>query len=300
MMYDLFADFFVKSSDSHPKYTVQMGSYYPKTIGEMEEIGFVEDNNGEQGYLDYFMEADQEDLERFTQEGFESEILDALFSGDDWERIQIRAVEVEVIDDYGNYPPKGVSMGDTHVFYEKTNPSQRVIISHGNPFEDSGEIQGFEVSVWRLRRRMGAKTLMEALEKMREKVNQEGWTYKTFYKFIRFGNCNAILLEEITPAFGMGNYIAFTLREEFERRSEIQDYDPVLLFINRTGNDLDYWFDRAHVAETLAPLSLWEIKDDERENWTNWLHRNFKRSHLENMLIQYTEAIANKEHNDTP
>ena len=298
-MYDLFADFYLKSSDCHPKYTVQMGSYYPKTIGEMEEIGFIEDENGEQGYLDYFMEAGQEELERFTQEGYESEILDALFSGDDWERIQIRAVEVEVIDDYGNYPPKGVSIGDTHVYYEKTNPAQRVIISHGNPFEDNGRIPGFEVSVWRLRRRMGATTLMEAIEKMREKVAEEGWTYKEFQKYIRYGNSHIILIDDITPAFGMGNYIAFTLKDKFEKRSEIKDYDPIVMFVKRYGDALEYWFDRAHVAETLAPMSLWEIKDDERENWTNWLRCHFSDSQLESLLSDFADAIEGLENPKT-
>ena len=299
MMYDLFADFYLKSSDCYPKYTVQMGSYYPKTIGEMEEIGFIVDENEEQGYLDYFMEADQKDLERFTQEGYESEILDALFSGDDWERIQIRAVEVEVIDDYGNYPPKGVLMGDTFVYYEKTNPSQKVIILHGDPYEIGSSASGFMVSVWRLRRRMGAKTLMEAVEKMREKITQEGWTYLTFEKYLRYGNINAILLDEITPAFGMGEYIAFTLKDQFEKRSEIKDYDPVVMFVKRSGEVPEYWFDRAHVAETLAPMSLWEIKDDERENWINWLKSNFKRSQRVSMLKEYTDAIEALERPET-
>lgn len=37
------------------------------------------------------------------------------------------------------------------------------------------------------------------------------------------------------------------------------------MFVKRSGEAPEYWFDRAHVAETLAPMSLWEIKDDERD-----------------------------------
>jgi hypothetical protein len=54
-------------------------------------------------------------------------------------------------------------------------------------------------------------------------------------------------------------------KDKFERRFEIKDYDPVVMFVKRSGEAPEYWFDRAHVAETLAPMSLWEIKDDERK-----------------------------------
>ena len=298
-MYDLFADFYMESSDSQPKFTVEMGSYYPKTIGEMEDLGFIEDANSDPGYLDYYMEADQEDLERFTQDGYESEILEVLFMGYDWERIRIRAIEVEVIDDCGNYPPKGVMVGDTFIHYEKTDPSQRVIISHGNPFEESGVIPSFEITAWRLKRRMGATTLMEALEKMREMASEKGWTYKEFHDYLQNGKSNKMLLDNITPAFGMADYIAFTLKDQFEKRSEIKDYDPIVMFVKYSGEVPEHWFDRAHVAETLAPMSLWEIKDDEREKWVNWLGSHFGRNQLENLLTEYADAIEGLENPET-
>ena len=301
MMYDLFADFYLKSSDSHPKFTVQIGSYFPKTIGEMEDLGFIEDANSDPGYLDYFMEADEDVLEHFTQAGYECEILDIIFSGFDWERIQIRALEVEVIDDEGHHPPKGIMIGDTFVTFEKPCSNQSVIFAKGNPFDEnmSDNIVGFSIPMWRVKRRLGVKTLTEAKEKMQEMVSEKGWTYNEFYKFFRYGNSNKILLDEIIPAFGMGNYIAFTLKDKFEKRAEIKDYDPVVMFIKRTGCVPEYWFDRAHVAETLAPMSLWEIKDDEREKWTHWLSRNFKCSQLENLLTEYADAIAIIENSET-
>lgn len=294
-MYDLFADFYLKSSDSQPKITVPMGSYYPKTIGEMDEIGFIEDKDSVPGYLDYFMEADQIVLERLTQDGFESEILDALFSGGDWGKILIRAVEVEVMDDNGNYPPKGLIMGDTFVHYDKTNPFQKVSIFHGNPFEKSGKIPGFEVSVCRLKQCMETNSLLEALKKMQDMVSEKGWTYKEFRKCLKPVKNQRITLREITPAFGMGEYIAFTLKDIFERRAEIKDYDPIVMFVKRNGDVLEYWFDRAHVAETLAPMSLWEIKDEERKEWFDWLNQNSRHTQLEKMLAEYAEAIASIE-----
>lgn len=298
-MYDLSADFYEKSSDSQPKYTVLMGSYYPKTINEMEDLGFIEDTDSGPGYLDYFMEADPEDLERFTQHGYESEMLDVLFMGYDWERIRIRAVEVEVIDDNGSYPPKGIFVGDTFIHYYKTDPRYVVNIAHGNYFEDSGIEEGFKVKVWRFKRRLGATTLCEGLDKMRKLASEKGWTYKEFEKYFMDKKYNKKLLEDITAAFGMGDHIAFTLKGPFERRSEIKDYDPVVIFVKRSINDPAYWFDRAHVAETLAPMSLWEIKDDEREKWTDWLGCRFGTNRLKTLLTEYADAIDAMEKPET-
>ena len=109
-----------------------------------------------------------------------------------------------------------------------------------------------------------------------------------------------INLKDITPVFGMGESIAFTLKAQFEKRTEIKDYDPIVMFVKRSGDVPEYWFDRAHVAETLAPMSLWEIKDDERENWTNWLRSNLSLSQRESMLTEYADAIEALEKPETP
>ena len=100
-----------------------------------------------------------------------------------------------------------------------------------------------------------------------------------------------INLKDITPIFGMGESIAFTLKNQFEKRTEIKDYDPIVMFVKCSGEIPEYWFDYAHVAETLAPMSLWEINDAERSNWTNWLKRHFGRDQLEKMLLEYANAI---------
>jgi len=44
MLYDLFADFYEKSSDRHPKYIVLMGTYNENTFDEMKILGFQEDS----------------------------------------------------------------------------------------------------------------------------------------------------------------------------------------------------------------------------------------------------------------
>ena len=69
MMYDLFADFYEKSSDSQPKYTVLMGSYYPKTINEMEKLGFSVDPDSTPGFVDYVKEVKEDELQDWVQDG---------------------------------------------------------------------------------------------------------------------------------------------------------------------------------------------------------------------------------------
>ena len=64
-MYDLFADFYVKSSDSQPKYTVLLGSHYPKTINEMENLGFSVDPDSTPGFVDYLKEVKEDELQDY-------------------------------------------------------------------------------------------------------------------------------------------------------------------------------------------------------------------------------------------
>ena len=68
-MYDLFADFYVKSSDNQPKYKVLLGSIHPTRIGEMEELGFKEDKDATPGFLDYVMDANEDSVQDWVRQG---------------------------------------------------------------------------------------------------------------------------------------------------------------------------------------------------------------------------------------
>ena len=54
-----------------------------------------------------------------------------------------------------------------------------------------------------------------------------------------------ITLKDITPAFGMADYVGYVLKEEFDRRPFIEDYDPIVMYIRTKGETMDYFFDRA-------------------------------------------------------
>ena len=180
-MYELFADFYVKSSDSQPKYSVLMGSYYPKTINEMEKLGFVEDTSS--GYDDYVMEAEETDLQNFTQEGYISEMLDTLCCGDDFERILIHAREIEVIDDDGNYSPRARMVGDVLVTFSDSEPGTAVWFEDQTVKHHSNQGSVFQVPVRTVKRCLNASTLMEVMDKLWKMDKERHWTYKQLKHF---------------------------------------------------------------------------------------------------------------------
>lgn len=67
MLYDLFADFYEKSSDRHPMYIVLMGTYNENTFDEMKILGFQEDSDSNASFQDYVMGgADENFLQEYT------------------------------------------------------------------------------------------------------------------------------------------------------------------------------------------------------------------------------------------
>ena len=102
MKYDLFADFYEKSSDSQSVYTVLLGTINTSSFNEIEKFGFQEDKDSTPGYLDYVMAVDEESVLDWAQDGYVGELMDVLDTRDQWDKILVRAMEVEVIDDYGN------------------------------------------------------------------------------------------------------------------------------------------------------------------------------------------------------
>ena len=192
MIYDLFADFYVKSSDSQPKYTVLMGSYFPKTLNEMEGIGFNETPDSTPGFLDYFMEADEDMLQRFTQEGYTSEMADILYSGEDFEKVLIRAMEVEVIDDDGNYPPRATMVGDVFVSFTTSEPMSPVWFEEQNPEHATGAGPFFQVPIRTVKRRLHATTLMEVMAKLNKMNKEKHWTFRQLRNFFAAGIDEAV------------------------------------------------------------------------------------------------------------
>ena len=106
-----------------------------------------------------------------------------------------------------------------------------------------------------------------------------------------------ITLKDITPAFGMADYVGYVLKEEFDRRPFIEDYDPIVMYIRTKGETMDYFFDLAHVAATLSPMSIWDIPEDSRKECKEWLDDTLSLRQLLQMLTDYAAVLDFVEEN---
>lgn len=143
MLYDLLADFYEKSSDRHPKYIVLMGTYNENTFDEMKILGFQEDSDSNASFQDYVMDgADENFLQEYTKDGYQSEMLDVLYSDVNYEKIQVRALADEALDDEGRHAPRGVVMGDMFVHFTESNPDE-----NGQKTPESHHFDGRDVQI---------------------------------------------------------------------------------------------------------------------------------------------------------
>lgn len=199
MMYDLFANFYTKKGNKRPRYCVLMGTFRPKTIDELEDLGFRKDPDSTPGYVDYLKDVDEGELQELTQEGYISEMMDILYSDEDFGRILIEAREVEVIDDDGNYPFRGVMMGDTFVNFTDSSPDTMVTFLLGDPYEVKCSTPCFGVPVKRVKRVLKAKTLIECIGKLQKMAKQKNWNYNALQREFQSGIDEA--LEIATKVF---------------------------------------------------------------------------------------------------
>ena len=171
MKYDLFAEFYVNSSEE-PRYKVWMGSIFTHRNGELESMGFGEVFKDYDGCVDYVKEATEEDLEELTQLGFECEMMDVLDQME-YDRILIRAYELDVIDDEGNYAPMGVMVSDVFVSFTGSNPADKVWFC----LYKEGTEQGMyhTVRMKDLKQYFDVLTLIEVKEKLYEMNEEKKW-----------------------------------------------------------------------------------------------------------------------------
>ncbi|MBO4499733.1 MAG: SEL1-like repeat protein [Bacteroidaceae bacterium] len=175
MMYDLFAEFYENSSDGKPSYEVMMG-HHSFSDGELEKEGFIEDPNSDDGYLDYIKDnVNQEDLEKWTHPHFEEEMMN-IFLDEEYERIRIKAFEVELID--GKKPPFGVMISRNFVQFYYSEDMAPVFFSDSDKVDEDGKKTcWFRVPLILLKRHFNVMTMMEVKEKLSEMANEKNWSY---------------------------------------------------------------------------------------------------------------------------
>lgn len=200
MLYDLLADFYEKSSDRHPKYIVLMGTYNENTFDEMKILGFQEDSDSNASFQDYVMDGANENfLKEYTKDGYQSEMLDVLYSDVNYEKIQVRALADEALDDEGRHAPRGVVMGDMFVHFTESDPMTPVWFVKLNQESPLDTIPVFQIPMRTVKRRLKVITLMDAMFKLLEMNEEKHWTEELLREFFAAGIDEA--LEIITYEF---------------------------------------------------------------------------------------------------
>ncbi len=194
MMYDLFAEFYVNSFDSKPKYTVLMGRYYPETVNEMKEKGFNVDPDSHLSSVEYIMEIKENELYDWIQDGFKSELKDVLNAHRFYYKIQLKAKEAEVIEHNTFNASRGFLFGDTFISFEDSDPNSPMFfecLNRSNPKERG---YWFRTPMKRLKRLFKVMTLVEVMEKMRELANGKPWSFNQLRRYFASGIDEALEL----------------------------------------------------------------------------------------------------------
>ena len=165
MLYDLVARFYKKANDKKAAYACPLGFYHESLSGDLESRGFEIDPDATPGYLDYIKRSSSvKELQEFTRKGFISEVKDVLRAGESeggYERIEISAMEVEVIDDEGTIPPFGVFLGGTFVHFQYSEPEAPVTFIDGDPYKATEKTKTFTVALGSLKKYFNVLTLYE-------------------------------------------------------------------------------------------------------------------------------------------
>lgn len=192
MKYDMFAAFYEKANDGTAVYRCPLGIFCPPSLNYFENDGFVEDDESNPGYLDYVKEIDASELSDWTQDGYVSEVLDVLYCGKEYNKIVLEANELDIIDDEGNIPERGLEIYDTFVKFSGTEPLSRVTFIDGDPYKMDKETRWFSIPLKKLKDYFKVLTMMEVIERMQECKSNCYWSFEELKDYFEAGIDDAI------------------------------------------------------------------------------------------------------------
>ena len=194
MRYDLIACFYEGAEDRKPVYSCPLGIYAETLLGNLSNRGFSVDPDSTPGYLDYIKkDASEENLQELTRDGYISEVMDVLYCGKDFCRIEIHAREIDVIDDEGTIPPLGFFINKTFVEFCKTEPLSPVWFIDGDPYEVNESTRRFRVPLKKLKDYFEVLTMYEVRERLQE-IFAKGhhWTFDELNDYFGAGIDDAV------------------------------------------------------------------------------------------------------------
>ena len=191
MRYDLIASFYRKAEDTKAAYSCPLGII---SSIRLEGLGFEEDLDSTPGYLDYIKkDASEEDLKELTKDGYISEVMDVLYCGEDFKRIDVQAREIDTIDDEGTIPPLGFYISWTFVEFDQTEPLSPIWFIDGDPYEVNENTRRFRVPLKKLKDYFDVLTMYEVRERMQETFAKgHPWTFDELKDYFEAGIDDAV------------------------------------------------------------------------------------------------------------
>ena len=177
MVYDLIAAFYENANDSTPRFRVPLSSIHVDSFDFFPENGFREDSECD-GYVDYSKEVTVDELQKWTDDEYDpSEILDVIYSGLDFEKIEIKAYELDVIE--GKIPHRGFETKDASIWFTGNSPKNDVAFLK-NIHDDNGKIhvqELFFVPLHVLKDYYDVLTMLEVRNKMMADIEENKLTF---------------------------------------------------------------------------------------------------------------------------
>lgn len=179
MVHDLFANFYCKSDDKEPRYRCPIGLF---TKGEefLVKEGFKRAE--EPYYQDYEKEVSECELSEWTQKDYVSEVMDVIYSGEDFERIVLEALMLEPIDDKGTLPGRIVQLNDISVNFSCSDPWSFVIFQE--PIDEKSS-KTLITTLYSLKKIFGVLTLMEVMSSLQKFGENQNWTFEQWEQYIK-------------------------------------------------------------------------------------------------------------------
>lgn len=134
MIYDFYAAFYLKATDTRARFLCPIGRQRVHTLDFFSKYGFSAVPYSVTGYADYVMDIEEAELQDWVQDGYEFEVLDVIFSGKNFERVELQAVEVDILDEKGTIAPRGYFKNDIFVEFNGTEYKSPVRFIDGDPF----------------------------------------------------------------------------------------------------------------------------------------------------------------------
>jgi len=194
MIYDIFANFYKKVTDSTPTYRCPLGVFAAPSLNFFAENGFANDPDTTVGYQDYIKDVEVEELQQWTQEGFISEVMDIIYGDEDFERITLQAIELDSLDDNGTLPLRGLQIGACFVKFGSTEPFAPVTFIEGDPYEMTQNTRRFIVPLKKLKDYFDVNTMMQVMERMQTFTDGDPWTYEQLKDYFEAGIDDAVAL----------------------------------------------------------------------------------------------------------